>query len=109
MVILRVISVLLIVIALMLLGADVVSSLEQSGGGTVLRSFSRILMLFGFDAEQWLAQHLPPQFVQICIRIISGPGWVVVGVPGALLGLLSAGRSERRPPPKPPALPPIHR
>src|SRR5258705_8760138 len=109
MVILRVISVLLIVLALMLLGADVVSSLEQSGGGTVLRSFSRILMFFGFDAEQWFAQHLPPQFVQICISIVSGPGWAVVGMPGVLLGLLSAGRSGRRPPPKPPALPPVHR
>jgi hypothetical protein len=108
MVFLRVISVLLIVIALMLLGADVVSSLEQAGG-TVVRSLDRILLLFGFDAELWFAQKLPPEFAQICIAIVSGPGWAVTGLPGTLLGLVAAGRSERRPPPKPPALPPIHR
>jgi len=47
--ILRVTSVFLIVIAMMLLGADVVSSLEQTGG-MVVRSFNHILMLCGFDA-----------------------------------------------------------
>ena|SRR5882672_6169502 len=108
MAILRVISVLLIVIALMLLGADVVSSLEQTSG-TVVRSLDRILLLVGFDAELWFAQKLPPQFAQICIAIVSGPGWAVIGLPGALLGLASLGRSERRRPPSPPHLPPIHR
>ena len=109
MAILRVISVFLIVIALMLLGADVVSTLEQTGGGTVMRSFDRILMLFGFDAGLWFAQKLPPQFAQVCIAIVSAPGWAVTGVPGALLGFVSAGRSERRSPPKPPPQPPIQR
>jgi hypothetical protein len=107
MAILRVISVLLIVVALMLLGADVVSSLEKTDG-TVIRSLGHILMLFGFDAAQWFAQKLPPQFAQICIAIVSGPGWAVIGLPGLLLGLLSAGRSKRRPH-LPPPLPPIHR
>ena len=106
---LRATSVFLIVIAMMLLGADVVSSLEQAGG-TVVRSFSHILMLCGFDAELWLAQTLPPQVAEICIDIFSGPGWAVIGISGALLGLMTvgAGRSERRPP-LPPSLPPIHR
>jgi hypothetical protein len=108
MAIFRVLSVLLIVIALMLLGADLVSSLEQTDGATVVRSFSHILMLCGFDAELWFAQILPPQFAQIGIGIVSMPGWAVIGLPGALLGLASARRSARRPP-VPPSLPPIHR
>lgn len=107
MTILRVTSVFLIVIALMLLGADVVSSLEQSGG-TVVRSFSHILMLFGFDADLWFTQTLPPQIAEICIDIFSGPCWAVIGVSGTVLGLLTAGWSERHPP-VPPPLPPIHR
>ena len=107
MAILRVISVFLIVIALMLLGADVVSSLEQTGG-TVVRSFNHILMLCGFDAGLWFVQNLPPQIAEICIGIFSGPGWAVIGVSGTVLGLLTAGRSDRHPT-VPPPLPPIHR
>ncbi len=107
MAILRVISVFLIVIALMLLGADVVSSLEQSGG-TVVRSFNHILMLFGFDAGLWFMQNLPPQIAEICTDIFLGPAWVVIGGLGTLLGLISAGRSERSSR-LPPPLPPIHR
>ena len=105
--ILRVTSVFLIVIAMMLLGADVVSSLEQTGG-TVVRSFNHILMLCGFDAGSWFMQNLPAQFAEICIAIFSWPGWAVIGVLGTLLGLLTAGGSHRRPS-SPPPLPPIHR
>jgi hypothetical protein len=105
--ILRVTSVFLIVIAMMLLGADVVSSLEQTGG-MVVRSFNHILMLCGFDAGLWFAQNLPPQFADVCISIISWPGWAVIGILGTLLGLVSAGGSDRRPPVPPPP-PPIHR
>jgi hypothetical protein len=107
MAILRATSVFLIVIALMLLGADVVSSLEQTGG-TIVRSFSHILMLCGFDSGLWFVQNLPPQIAEIAIDIFSVPGWAVIGVSGTVLGLLTAGGSERRPT-VPPALPPIHR
>jgi len=105
--ILRVTSVFLIVIAMMLLGADVVSSLEQTSG-TVMRSFNHILLLFGFDAGLWFAQNLPPQVADVCVSIFSWPGWAVIGILGTLLGLVSAGGSDRRPP-VPPPLPPIHR
>jgi len=46
--VIRVLSLALIVIALMLLGADVVSTLEMPGH-LVVRSLDRILMLFGID------------------------------------------------------------
>ena len=105
MAILRLISVVLIIVALMLLGADVVTALEHTDG-MIPRSLNQILMLFGFDAAEWLAQNLPLQFAQICIAVVSWPGWAVIGVPGVVLGLLTAGRGGRRPP-KP--APPIHR
>jgi len=105
MVILRLISVFLIIVALMLLGADVVSALEHTDG-MIPRSLNQILMLFGVDAAEWFAQNVPLQFAHLCITVVSWPGWAVIGVPGVVLGLLSAGRAERRPP-KP--LPPIHR
>ena len=105
MVIFRLISVFLIVAALMLLGADVVTALEHTDG-MIPRSLNQILMLFGFDLAEWLAQTLPLQFAKLCITIVSWPGWAVIGVPGVVLGLLTAGRGGRRPA-KP--APPIHR
>ena len=105
--ILRVTSFFLIVIAMMLLGADVVSSMEQTGG-TVVRSFNHILMLCGFDAGLWFVQNLPPQVAEICIDVLLVPGWAVIGLSGTFLGLLTAVRSDRRPS-LPPPLPPIHR
>ena len=106
MTILRLISILFIIVAVMLLGADVVSALEQTDE-MIPRSLNHILVLCGFDAMEWFAQNLPLQFAHFCITVVSWPGWAVIGVPGVVLGLLTAGRTERRPPPKP--LPPIHR
>ena len=106
MVIFRLISVFLIIVSLMLFGADVVSALEQTDE-MIPRSLNHILVLCGFDAMEWLALNLPPQFAQICITVVSWPGWAVIALPGVVLGLVTAGRAQRRPPPKP--LPPIHR
>jgi hypothetical protein len=105
MTILRLISILLIIFAVMLLGADVVSALEQTDE-MIPRSLNHILMICGFDAAEWFAQNLPLQFAHVCITVVSWPGWAVIGVPAVVLRLLTAGRTERRPP-KP--LPPIHR
>jgi hypothetical protein len=104
MALLRFLSLILIVVALMLLGADVVSSLEK--GGAVVRSLSQILQLLGFDANLWLQQAFLPAFANACIAVFSLPGWAVLGIPGAVFGLMSIAR--RRPPP-PAASPPIER
>ena len=106
MALLRFISLVLIVIALMLLGADVVTTLEQSGQ-TMVRSFAQVLKLFGFDAMNALPVDAPPQFVAVWKTVLSWPGWGVIGVPGALLGILASGPRKR--PPPPPAPPPIVR
>ncbi|HXJ01209.1 MAG TPA: hypothetical protein VNH44_08290 [Micropepsaceae bacterium] len=106
MVIFRLIGFLLIVFALMLLGADLVSTLEKHGG-TVIRSLDQILMLLNVDASPWLEQKLPPQGASAAMVVLSWPGWAVLGVPGIMLGMLSSGPPKKRPPP--PAPPPISR
>jgi hypothetical protein len=106
MALLRFISLVLIVVALMLLGADVVTTLEQ-GGQTMVRSFDQVLKLVGIDAMTALAQDAPSQFVALWTAVLSWPGWAVIGVPGALLGIVASG--PRKPPKAPPAPPPIVR
>jgi hypothetical protein len=101
MIIFRLLGLMLIVLALMLLGADVVSTLEKSGE-TVIRSFEQILLLLGVDALPWFERTLGPQFAQGMAIIFSWPAWAVLGVPGAALGMLAAGPRQRRtlrPPP----------
>ena len=64
-VILRVLSLILIVAALMLLGADAVSSLEN-GGKIIVRSLDQVWALFdktGMDAfHAWAGRHLPAHY-----------------------------------------------
>ena len=74
MTILRLISILFIIVAVMLLGADVVSALEQTDE-MIPRSLNHILVLCGFDAMEWFAQNLPLQFAHFCITVVSWPGW----------------------------------
>jgi hypothetical protein len=103
MVIFRLIGLVLIVIALMLLGADVVSTLER-GGETVMRSLGQILLLLGVDAKPWFEEQFPPQLANAFAIMLSWPGWAVLGLPGVLLGMAASGRRERRHrlPPAPP-------
>lgn len=106
MALLRFVSLVLIVIALMLLGADVVTTLEQ-GGQTMVRSFAQVLKLLGIDAMNAPPQDAAPQFLALWSAVLSWPGWAVIGVPGALLGIVASG--PRKGPPPPPAPPPIVR
>ena len=102
----RFLSLVLIVVALMLLGADVVTTLER-GGQTIVRSFDQVLKLVGIDTVKALPAGAPPQFVALWVAVLSWPGWAVIGVPGALLGIAVSGPRKAKPPP--PAPPPIVR
>jgi len=89
-VLMRLVSLLLIVIALMLLGADAVTSLER-GGEITVRSLGTVWgiinepSLDGFKA--WLAHHaaFAAQFVYSALAL---PGWSVTGVLGVILAFL---------------------
>jgi len=101
MIVFRLLGLLLIVLALMLLGADVVSTLEKNGD-VVIRSLDQILLLLGIDAIPSFEQRLGPGFARGMAIVFSWPGWAVLGVPGILLGMLAAnprGRRRLRPPP----------
>jgi len=108
MVIFRIVGLVLIVVALMLLGADVVSTLEK-GGETVIRSLDQILLLLGVDANAWAQRQSSPALSGAFSMILSWPGWAVLGFPGALLGMIASGPRGTRhtlPAPRPSPLPP---
>jgi hypothetical protein len=110
MLVFRFIGLFLIVLALMLLGADVVSTLEKNGG-TTIRSFDQVLLLLGADTAVWIQQQLPPLIANALLAILSWPGWAVLGIPGVLLGMLGAPsrKKGRAPPPPPPPYRPVNR
>jgi hypothetical protein len=91
--ILRGLSLSLIALALMLLGADVVSTLERKA--LILRSLTQVLALFEADPTAWLTAHLGADAAEITIMVLSWPGWVTLGV----LGLVLAWVVPRPPPP----------
>ena len=91
MVIIRLISLLLLALALMTLGADAVTSLEQGDGGFVVRSLGDVLGLVNASPVDWIESTLPDSVAGALLMAFSWPAWGVVGVIGVLLALV-AGR-----------------
>src|SRR5262249_17864765 len=93
----RLISLVLIVSALMLLGADAVTSLER-GGEVTVRSVAQIWALFskssmeGFKA--WTNHNLPGFIAQATYSFLGGPGWRVTGVLGVILAFIFGRKAE---------------
>ncbi|MBV9548089.1 MAG: hypothetical protein JO256_00265 [Alphaproteobacteria bacterium] len=89
-VLLRLISLVLIVIALMLLGADAVTSLEK-GGEVTVRSLGMVWAAIhqaSLDgAKAWVQNHaaFAAHFVYSFLAL---PGWSVTGVAGVLLAFI---------------------
>jgi len=89
-VVMRLISLILIVIALMLLGADAVTSLER-GGELTVRSLGTIWGLLhqasldGF--KSWVQNHLP-FMAQGVYSALALPGWAATGVIGVILAFV---------------------
>ena len=98
-VILRLVSLILVVAALMLLGADAISSLEN-GGKIIVRSLDQVWTLFdkpGVEAfHTWLDRHLPAVLAHAIAAIFTLPGWAATGVPGAVLAFLFGRRVTER-------------
>jgi len=93
-VVMRLISLILIVTALMLLGADAVTSLERSGELTV-RSLGTIWGLLhqhsldGF--KSWIQNHAA-FMAQGVYSALALPGWAVTGVIGVILAFVFGRR-----------------
>jgi hypothetical protein len=90
----RLISLILIVIALLLLGADAVSSLEK-GGELTVRSLDAVWQIIHpaslFTMKTWLHDHAPG-IAQPVYSFLSSPGWGVTGVIGVILAFVFGRR-----------------
>lgn len=86
----RLVSLVLIVTALMLLGADAISSLER-GGELTVRSLGTIWGLFdqphldGF--KSWVQNHVPAVAHGV-YSFLALPGWAATGVLGVILAFI---------------------
>ncbi|MDE2494952.1 MAG: hypothetical protein KGL97_13715 [Alphaproteobacteria bacterium] len=87
----RLVSLVLVVVALMLLGADAVSSLEHHGEITV-RSLGAVWAMFDKGSldtfNAWCAGSLPGFLSQGIRSALSLPGWAVTGVLGVILAFI---------------------
>jgi hypothetical protein len=95
-VILRLISLILVVSGLMLLGADIITSLEN-GGKIMVRSLDQVWGLFNKPAvaafHGWCEGHLPGFLARGVAALFAIPGWAATGVPGIILAFLFGRRT----------------
>ena len=86
----RLISLILIVTALMLLGADAITSLER-GGELTVRSLGTIWSLFDqphLDGFKSWVQNTLPAMAQGVYSFLALPGWAATGVLGVILAFI---------------------
>jgi hypothetical protein len=86
----RLVSLVLIVIALMLLGADAITSLEK-GGEITARSLDVVWAALHNDSlnhfKDW-TQHYLPFLAQGIYQAMALPGWALTGVVGVILAFI---------------------
>jgi hypothetical protein len=75
----------------MLLGADVVSSIE-GGGPFVIRSLDHILGLMNASPVDWIERTFPAGVSGALTYFLGLPAWLPSGVLGVLLALISGKR-----------------
>ena len=89
-ILMRLVSLLLIVIALMLLGADAVTSLEK-GGEVTVRSLGTVWALLNQGSldgfKSWLQNHAA-FMAPFIYSFLATPGWGVTGVIGVILAFI---------------------
>lgn len=90
-VVMRLVSLVLIVAALMLLGADAVTSLEK-GGEVTVRSVGLVWSLFDAGslnaAKAWMQNRAPQFLTQFFFSILAMPGWSITGVVGVIIAFI---------------------
>jgi len=83
-------GILLLLHALMLLGADEISTIEN-GGIRTIRSLDQILSLYRADPEPFLAS-IPEWLAGALTWVVMLPGWGVLATIGAALALIFRSR-----------------
>ena|ERR1041385_1098832 len=93
---LRFFSLILVVVGLMLLGADLISTLERHGGITI-RSLDHVWSAIAprglEEFKNWLEHRVPAPAPRWVYSFMVLPGWAVFGVPGVVLAFIFGGRS----------------
>jgi hypothetical protein len=101
MIIFRWLSLVLIVLAVMLLGADLVGTLEKKA--VVVRSLHNVVLLFNYDAKEAMVVSFPPQLLNVAVTIIDAPGWLTLAFLAFAFALIAPSSKAARP--LPPAQP----
>jgi hypothetical protein len=91
----RLVSLMLVVLALVMMGGDVITSLEK-GGDITVRSLDQVWALFNKHSidgfKGWLEHTLPPFLSHGVEAGLALPGWAVTGVPGVILAFVFGRR-----------------
>jgi hypothetical protein len=91
----RLISLVLIASAIVLMGGDVIATLEK-GGDVTVRSADQIwtiLSSHGADAAKtWMEHRLPGVLSHGAESAFALPAWAITGVPGVILAFVFARR-----------------
>jgi hypothetical protein len=92
----RFLSLILIVLGLMLLGADVIASLEK-GGEITVRSLDQVWMMIHAPSDltfrAWIERTIPQPGAQWIETVLGFWSWAVIGLPGVILAFLFGRRS----------------
>lgn len=92
----RFLSLVLIVLGLMLLGADVIASLEK-GGEITVRSLDQVWMMIHAPSDlafrSWLERTIPQPGAQWIETVMGFWSWAVIGLPGVILAFLFGRRA----------------
>ena len=86
----RVLGIVLVAHALMLIGADEITTIE-AGGVRTIRSLEHILTLYGADPKAW-GLGLPAPFARAVTAIMALPGWAVLAAVGGIIGVVARPR-----------------
>jgi hypothetical protein len=93
---LRFVSLVLIVIALVLLGADMVTSLQE-GGQIAVRSIEQVWRFLGpasiDGAKAWVEHALPSPVPDWFYSVLALPAWALTGVLGVVVAFLFGRRT----------------
>jgi hypothetical protein len=96
---LRFVSLVLLVIALILLGADAISSLGK-GGQITVRSIDQVWTYLGSASigtfKSWLAHSLPSPIPAWFYSVLALPAWALSGVLGVVLAFLFGRHAPER-------------
>lgn len=103
MVVFRWLSIVFVVVAVMLLGADLVGTLEKKA--VVIRSLHDVLVLFNYDAKAALVEDVPSLAFEIIGSLLNWPGWLIMAFWGFVFAVIAPAQRVVRPLPPPPPIP----